>query len=77
MVLPNSYLMLEDAKNRQCRLLEEAEAYRMVRDAHPHSPGRPHQLRRQFGNLLILAGKWLRGEDEQTSIGRHHTPASA
>ena len=77
MVLPNSFVLAEDAKCRQSLLLREAEILRLHRAAFLRPAGRPVRLRRQIGDLLIAIGKWIRGGDEQAVAGHRHTPASA
>ncbi len=81
MTLPNPFILAAEAKEHQRFLLEEAEALRLHRtdalrdDSAFH--GRQARLRSRLGGLLIVAGEWLRGEDDRTAINRPRTPLSA
>jgi hypothetical protein len=77
MIVPNSFILAENAREHQHFLLEEAKRDRLYRSHVWHERGPAHRLQRQIGERLIMIGEWLRGEDDQPAASHQRRPASA
>ena len=68
MLVPNTHLLVEDARVHRATLLRDADRFRLRRMAQPQSRPWMRRVQRRMGGWMIALGTRLSGEQSQQPL---------